>query len=344
MMMQSTGSLVMALRNTRMPGAFSAGASVSSRMCSASSIRPSPIETRPTSLIHERPPLRKATRPMANSTGATAEILNDSTWTISVVPTLAPSMIASAGTRLTRPSAAKELVIRAVAVLLCNSAVMPMPAAKAAKRFFSARVSSTRRSGPNARRIPLWTMCRPHSSSATPPIRSSRTRLPIGLRFPNLSRTLKLSANDLGSTLYSREGDTKSGVAAAQTRAQGGLDFLRSLCRVEGCEAALEVGLEIPDILEPDVEPQRRPARRPFGGGAVAVAIEGNHKALEAAPGIAHAKKLDGVEQGIDRLLRRRLQHDAEQARGAGKIPLPDRVARIAFERRMQHPDDLGPV
>jgi len=53
-----------------------------------------------------------------NNTGATAEMLNDSTWTISVVPTFAPSMIASAGTRLTRPSAARDVVINPVAVLL----------------------------------------------------------------------------------------------------------------------------------------------------------------------------------------------------------------------------------
>ena len=52
--MQSTGSPVMAFMNTRTPGAFSAGASVSSRICSASSIRPSPMKTRPMSLTRER--------------------------------------------------------------------------------------------------------------------------------------------------------------------------------------------------------------------------------------------------------------------------------------------------
>ena len=54
---------------------------------------------------------------MTNSTGATAEISNDRSCTISVVPTLAPSMMASAGTRPTMPSAASEAVIRPVAVL-----------------------------------------------------------------------------------------------------------------------------------------------------------------------------------------------------------------------------------
>ena len=48
-----------------------------------------------------------------NSTGATAAMLNDRICTISVVPTLAPSMMASAGTRLTSPSDVNELVISA---------------------------------------------------------------------------------------------------------------------------------------------------------------------------------------------------------------------------------------
>ena len=146
------------------------------------------METRPRSLMRERGPLRKASRPMTNSTGATAAMLNDSTWTISVVPTLAPSMIASAGTSATRPSAANELAISAVAVLLCNSAVRPRPAANAVKRLRSAFDNSRRRSAPNARKMPLWTMCRPHSSSATPPIRSRRTMLPIS---PNPDQRVK---------------------------------------------------------------------------------------------------------------------------------------------------------
>ena len=45
---------------------------------------------------------------MRNNTGEKAEISNDRSCTISVVPTLAPSMMASAGTRLTTPSAAKR--------------------------------------------------------------------------------------------------------------------------------------------------------------------------------------------------------------------------------------------
>ena len=194
-MMQSTGSPVIAFMNTRAPGAFSAGASVSSRICSASRINPSPIETRPTSLMRERGPLRKATRPMMNRTGATAAILNDRICTISVVPTLAPSMMASAGTKLTRPFDVKELVISAVAVLLWSSAVRPRPAAKAVKRLLRPLASSERRSGPNARRIPLWTMCRPHSSNATPPIKSRRTIVPMLVCFRRIESKVQAIAN-----------------------------------------------------------------------------------------------------------------------------------------------------
>ena len=175
----NTGSPVSALNSARMVGAFSAGASVLSRMCSASSIRPRPIETRPRSLSRLRPPLRNETRPMTNSTGATAAMLNDSNLTMSVVPTLAPSMIASAGTSAMAPSALNEAVIRPVAVLLCRSAVSPRPPAKAEKRLPKAWPRMRRRSGPKARRMPLWTMCRPQSSSATPPSRSSSTSVPM---------------------------------------------------------------------------------------------------------------------------------------------------------------------
>ena len=43
-------------------------------------------------------------------------------------------------------------------------------------------------------------------------------------------------------------------------------------------------------------------------------------------------------------LFARRLEHDAEQAAGAGEISFPDRVARIAFERRVHHAQDFRPL
>ncbi len=60
--------------------------------------------------------------------------------------------------------------------------------------------------------------------------------------------------------------------------------YEQALRRVEGRKPALEIGLEILDILQPDVEPQGRAARRPLGGGAIARAVEWNDQALEAAP------------------------------------------------------------
>ena len=51
------------------------------------------------------------------NSGVTLLMSNDNTWTISVVPTLAPSMMARAGTRPTVPSAASDVVINPVAVL-----------------------------------------------------------------------------------------------------------------------------------------------------------------------------------------------------------------------------------
>ena len=70
--------------------------------------------------------------------GATAVTLNESSCTISVVPTFAPSRIARPETRPTTPCAVNEAVMSAVAVLLCSSVVSPRPAANAAKRLPSA--------------------------------------------------------------------------------------------------------------------------------------------------------------------------------------------------------------
>src|ERR1700687_1550043 len=58
----------------------------------------------------------------------------------------------------------------------------------------------------------------------------------------------------------------------------------QELRRVEGRKPALEIALEILDILQSDVKPQCGSARRPFGGRAVGGAVEWNDEALEAAP------------------------------------------------------------
>ncbi len=99
--------------------------------------------------------------------GASEVRSNDSSWTMRVVPTLAPSMAARAGARLTTPPAAKPVIIRPVAVLLCSAAVMPRPAAKARSRVPRARPSAAPRAAPKARCTPVWTMCTPHRRRAT---------------------------------------------------------------------------------------------------------------------------------------------------------------------------------
>ena len=63
-------------------------------------------------------PARNATTPTSRRSGESAETSKDNTCTISVVPTFAPSIAASAGTSATNPPAAKDVIMRAVAVLL----------------------------------------------------------------------------------------------------------------------------------------------------------------------------------------------------------------------------------
>src|SRR4051794_5700572 len=126
-------------------------------------------------------------------------------------------------------------------------------------------------------------MCRPHSSKATPPSKSSRTMIPMLVSSGKSSRRVRLSPNDRGSTLL-LTGSCQC-VAPAFT-----------LChRLQRRKAALEVGLEVVDIFEPDVKPQRRAARRPFGRRAIEAAIEGNDQAFEAAPRKTHAEQFQGI-------------------------------------------------
>jgi hypothetical protein len=78
---------------------------------------PSPMATRPTSRVRV-PPARNITTPASRSWGDRRETSKERAWTIRVVPTLAPSITASAGTSATKPLAANEATIKPVAVLL----------------------------------------------------------------------------------------------------------------------------------------------------------------------------------------------------------------------------------
>ena len=81
---------------------------------------------RPIALARLLPPAsRKVAKPAMNNTGAPAATLKDRSCTISVVPTLAPSMMASAGTSATVPSAASDAVMIPVAVAALQQSRQP---------------------------------------------------------------------------------------------------------------------------------------------------------------------------------------------------------------------------
>jgi hypothetical protein len=148
--MEMNGSVAMPPIRMRRLGTSSYGVTISSNCDKAISMSPSPIATRPTSRVRVPPALNIVT-PTSNSSGANRETSKDRACTINVVPTLAPSITASAGTRATKPLAANEATIKPVAVLLCRTAVAPSPAAAALMRLLSARPRKRRKSDPKAR-------------------------------------------------------------------------------------------------------------------------------------------------------------------------------------------------
>src|ERR1700733_1677020 len=106
-------------------------------------------------------------------------------------------------------------------------------------------------------------------------------------------------------------------------------------------KAAVEVGLQILDVLEPDAETHRRAAGRKARRGARGGAVEGKGEAFIAAPGIADSKQLKAVEERGDSGLRRRLQHDRKQARRAGIVALPKRMAWVVGQSGVDDAQDL---
>src|SRR5712692_9686231 len=138
-----------------------------------------------------------------------------------------------------------------------------------------------------------------------------------------------------------RELTAGSRILARSPRSSGTRSLIWNRRRSSGLghrgEAAFEVGDQIVLVLEPDVEAQGRAAGRPARRGAVAGAIEHDDEALVSAPGKPHAEQLERIEQSAHGGLAGRLEHDAEQPRGSGEIPPPDRVPGIVLERVMQH-------
>ena len=86
--------------------------------------------------------------PIRISAGESQSTLKETIWATRLVPTSAPSMMASAEAVLTMPREANEAAINAVAVLLCSSMVMPSPVENAVKRLRMLRPSARRRSAP----------------------------------------------------------------------------------------------------------------------------------------------------------------------------------------------------
>ncbi len=169
-----SGSVVIESSSSRRMGVSSGGVTTIISSRSAKSMSPRPMPTRLRSRVREARPRRNSNRSMSTRIGAARYTSKARAWTIKVVPTLAPSITASAGTGLTRPPAVNDVTVSAVAVLLCNPAVTTRPTANALIRLPSAMPSRRRKLGPNARWIPLWTICKPQSSSATNPARLTR--------------------------------------------------------------------------------------------------------------------------------------------------------------------------
>ena len=80
---------------------------------------------------------RNNTTPQNSSSGDSHDRSKENTCTIKLVPTSAPSMMASADAVAIRPRPANEVAITAVAVLLCTSPVTPSPARTAVKRLLT---------------------------------------------------------------------------------------------------------------------------------------------------------------------------------------------------------------
>src|SRR5712664_1581868 len=107
--------------------------------------------------------------------------------------------------------------------------------------------------------------------------------------------------------------------------------------RPQPLESPLEIGEQILHVLEPRVYPEARPLVRPLGRSARLARIEGHDQALEPAPGRADSVELQAVDHRAERAVGDAvLEHYAEEAAGAGKITLPDRVSRISGERWME--------
>ena len=172
--MSSATSLGSAASSVRTAGDSVSGLVASTISCSDSSIRPSPIATRP-----RRPAVvfsfeMKATTPPKISSGDSHDRSNENTTAIRLVPTSAPSITASAADSVTSDRPRNDVTIRQVAVLLWIRLVTPSPASSACTRVAMPTARMWRRFSPKTRRMPVRTNCVPHTRRATAASRLSR--------------------------------------------------------------------------------------------------------------------------------------------------------------------------
>ena len=92
--------------------------------------------------------------------------------------------------------------------------------------------------------------------------------------------------------------------------------------------------------------PSGAPRPRPAGDAAEAVGIDRNQQTLIAAPAVSHREMAHPVEHGGEGRLVRELGPDreGEKAAGPAEVALPDRMAGILGECRMQNSGDFVAV
>src|SRR5262245_39428502 len=126
--------------------------------------------------------------------------------------------------------------------------------------------------------------------------------------------------------------------SAALRGGRGSTPITRHSSRLfHGSKRCLEIGYQVIRILEADVHPYRRTARLPGRGGADPLGIGDLDEAFEAAPARAYAEELECVDERCGGLLAHRDQHERKERGGAVEVALPDLVARIVLERRVEH-------
>jgi hypothetical protein len=159
--------------------ARTAGDSVNGRVaatisCSDSRISPSPIATRPMRPTAPFSRARNDTTPPKINSGDSHDRSNENTTVISALPMSAPSITTSAADSGTSERPRNDVRIRQVAVLLWIRLVTPTPASSDCTREAMPTASTWRRFSPNTRRMPVRTICVPHTSRATAASRLSR--------------------------------------------------------------------------------------------------------------------------------------------------------------------------